>query len=153
MAMLSPKWSAGVQSVLEQWKVAAVVGPPLITAFALVVWQAGKPGERVAAAALGAAQMFLRYAPQMIACRYNRTGIGPDSYLSRPRWQASSRRRSVVRLSFIEASTQFHSPCGSLPLSHPILRTCSNSPTAQGGFAPSWLRNPPVMNPRPQRPT
>lgn len=59
--MLSPKWSAGLRSALEQWKIAAVVGPPLITAFALIAWQAGEPGGSVAAAAavLGAGWAIL----------------------------------------------------------------------------------------------
>ncbi|MFI6776086.1 ATP-binding cassette domain-containing protein [Nocardia sp. NPDC050412] len=61
LAMSSPKWTAGVRSVLEQWKIAAVIGPPLITAFALIVWQAGEPGGNAAAAAavLGAGWAIL----------------------------------------------------------------------------------------------
>ncbi|GAB2640047.1 ABC transporter ATP-binding protein [Nocardia goodfellowii] len=51
LEMASPKWTAGVRSVLEQWKIAAVVGPPLMMAFALIVWQAGGSAEGVAAAA------------------------------------------------------------------------------------------------------
>lgn len=59
--MLSPKWSAGRASVLQQWQIALVVGPSLIAAFALTVWQASGPGGEVAAAAavLGASWSIL----------------------------------------------------------------------------------------------
>ncbi|SCL20835.1 ATP-binding cassette, subfamily B [Micromonospora pallida] len=56
MTMLSPKWHAGIRSVLDQWQVAVLVGPPLTVAFTLVVWHAGQNGDGVAeaAAVLGA---------------------------------------------------------------------------------------------------
>ncbi|MGW0521479.1 ATP-binding cassette domain-containing protein [Crossiella sp. NPDC003009] len=61
MAMLSPKWTAGLRSVLAQWQIAVVTGPPLIAAFALSVWEAAQPGGSVAAAAavLGAGWSIL----------------------------------------------------------------------------------------------
>ncbi|MDF3290307.1 ABC transporter ATP-binding protein [Streptomyces silvisoli] len=49
--MLRPRWLAGTRSVLEQWKIAAVVGVPLVIAFALVVWRADGTGGGVASAA------------------------------------------------------------------------------------------------------
>ncbi|MET7641164.1 ABC transporter ATP-binding protein [Streptomyces sp. NPDC005438] len=60
-AMLSPKWRAGQGSVLDQWQIGAVLGPPLILGFGLIVWQAGEPGGSVAAAAavLGASWSIL----------------------------------------------------------------------------------------------
>lgn len=51
MIMLLPKWSAGRRTVVKQWQIAAVIGPPLTLAFTLIVWQAGEPGGNVAAAA------------------------------------------------------------------------------------------------------
>ncbi|MFG3015656.1 ABC transporter ATP-binding protein [Streptomyces cinerochromogenes] len=61
LVMLSPKWRAGVRSALDQWQIAVVIGPPLIAAFGLIVWQAGEPGGSVAAAAavLGAGWAIL----------------------------------------------------------------------------------------------
>ncbi|MFE7741651.1 ABC transporter ATP-binding protein [Nocardia sp. NPDC057455] len=61
MVVLAPKWSAGLRSVAEQWKIAAITGLPLMLAFALVVWQAGGSGGSVAAAAavLGAGWSIL----------------------------------------------------------------------------------------------
>lgn len=49
--MLAPKWAAGVRSAVDQWKIAALVAPPLTAAFCLIVWQAASPGGNVAAAA------------------------------------------------------------------------------------------------------
>lgn len=61
MLMLSPKWVAGVRGVLDQWQIAVVIGPPLIAAFGLIVWQAGEPAGSVGAAAavLGAGWAIL----------------------------------------------------------------------------------------------
>ncbi|MFI7110319.1 ABC transporter ATP-binding protein [Nonomuraea sp. NPDC050227] len=61
MAMSRPKWHAGLRSVLHQWKIGAVVGPPLLLAFGVIVRQADEPGGSVAAAAavLGAGWAIL----------------------------------------------------------------------------------------------
>ncbi|HET6481779.1 MAG TPA: ABC transporter ATP-binding protein [Actinoplanes sp.] len=60
-SMYSAKWHAGLRSVREQWKIAAVVLPPLIAAFVLTVWRAGRPDGNVgvAAAVLGGSWSIL----------------------------------------------------------------------------------------------
>lgn len=61
MRMFAPKWTAGSRSVLQQWKIAVVVGPALIAAFALTAWQTSGPGgdAGAAAAVLGASWSIL----------------------------------------------------------------------------------------------
>jgi ABC-type multidrug transport system fused ATPase/permease subunit len=61
LAMMSPRWTAGLRSVREQWQIAAVVGIPVAAAFVLIVTVAARPGGPVAAAAavLGAGWSIL----------------------------------------------------------------------------------------------
>jgi ATP-binding cassette subfamily B protein len=61
LRMSRPKWSAGRRSVLEQWQIVAVVAPPLVAAFVLVVWQGAGSIARIGTVAgvLGASWAIL----------------------------------------------------------------------------------------------
>ncbi|MFI6991743.1 ATP-binding cassette domain-containing protein [Nonomuraea wenchangensis] len=50
LAKFAPTWAAAATSAARQWKIAAIVGPPLIIAYALVAWDGASGVNSVAAA-------------------------------------------------------------------------------------------------------
>ncbi|CAM5289286.1 hypothetical protein SALBM311S_09837 [Streptomyces alboniger] len=50
-AKFAPTWASATASAVRQWKIIAIVGPPLALAYSLVAWNAARGVDSVAAAA------------------------------------------------------------------------------------------------------
>jgi ABC-type multidrug transport system fused ATPase/permease subunit len=51
MLLLRPLWDLGLRSVVQQWMIAAIAGPPLLVAFTLIVSDAANSPANIASAA------------------------------------------------------------------------------------------------------